>query len=273
MFTKVLKHDFKFSYKVFFAMFAGLVALAAILRISEFLVVEHVILREIVLGIAAMAVIIASYFQILIFFQRNFFGPEGYLMLTLPVKRGKLLASKFLVSMAWFNFMMLLVPVMVLILVPPRGDFWAAIDNDLNGQVIVGYFEILNMLALGLISILFLTVTLANSVFFGKKVHGVIAGVFSAGYHLLFFWLYATINGRFMVYETHEITGMSLVGGEWTMITSGYFPQIGWQYGRIPFEFRGGGFIDIFTLGYVLGFVALTIAIIMYLLKKRIALR
>ncbi|MDR2167582.1 MAG: hypothetical protein LBE35_07020 [Clostridiales bacterium] len=273
MFTKILKYDFKFSAKIFFAMFAGMIVFTGILRLSEFLPgVEGFgadMMRLVILMVGVMAVAIASYLQILLLYQRNFFGPEGYLMLTLPVNRGRLLASKFLVSMVWFNFMMLVVPIMVLIIAPPRGDFWTAISNALSGNFIVNYFQTINLLALALISILFLTVTLANSVFFGKKVHGVVAGIFSAAYHFLFFLAFVSIDSRFAITEVNRIGHPD--GWSYDIIT--HTPQIGLQYGRIPFEFRGGGFIDIFSIGFVAAFVALTVLAIMYLLKKRVALR
>ena len=124
MFTKQLKYDFMFSYKTFFTMFAGIIALSLVVRVADILpdMPEMLsdILRMIVIGAGGTAVAVASYIQILLFYQRSFFGPEGYLTLTLPLSRSRQLASKLITTFVWFIFMVIAVPIMLLILAPPH---------------------------------------------------------------------------------------------------------------------------------------------------------
>jgi len=281
MFIKLIKHDFKFSYKIFFGMFAGLIALMVIMRVTNlspnqgYLPVET--LRGIISLLGIVGVAIASYFQILMFFHRNFFGAEGYLMLTLPLSRGKILASKFIVAQVWFNFMMLLVPIMTVIIAPPMGggSLWDAFIRALSPQLFL-IILYMNLIALVLIAFLFLTVTLANTVIFGKKIHALIAGIFAAVVHFLFFWGISAMVNRF--YETVNMSwthpdGWSSVVGPLIM------PQTGFAYGRLapeswqnPYTF-GIIYIDIWLVGYFLIIAAAAMALTMHLLKKRVALR
>jgi len=278
MFIKQLKYDFTFSAKVFFGMFLGLLGLTIILRLTgmipdpEAYDVGYEMFGMAIIMIGGVIVAVASYFQILTFFKRNFFGPEGYLMLTLPVKRGKLLASKFIVTQVWFNFMLAVVPIMLLIIAPPRGNFWEAVERVVTPQIVDSIVHI-NLVAFVLVSILFLTITLSNTAIFNKKIHGAVAGGISFAYHWLFFWVYNQIPIRFVAERTQ--TYVSPDG--WTATSTGPSFQIGWQYGRIPFSPLDTryheGFIDIWQYGFALAFAAVTIAIIIYLLKKRITLR
>jgi len=279
--TKMLKHDFSFSYKVFFAMFAGVVlvffALDMFLDVPIYAVTQF---RALLMTAGITGVVIASYLQILMFFQRNFFGPEGYLMLTLPISRGKMLFSKILVSFVWFNFMMLLAPILIIIITPPIGDFWAAVGRVLSDPTLYIVILKINLAALALITLLFLTITFANSVVFGKKVHGVVAGVVSAGVHFFFLWLTVQILDR--PYELTQVVRERPWG-----IWHENVPVAGLNNGTFHFErvvqiplYPEGyltsyqqGQIDFLFIGFAVGVCALCIAGILYLLKKRISLR
>jgi len=272
MFTKLLKHDFRFSWKLFFSMFAGLVLLAIIARIIEIIPDEPLmveIFRVIIITAGGIGVLVTSYVQILLFFYRNFFSQEGYLMLTLPVSRGKQLASKIIVSLAWFNFMMLTIPIMLFILAPPTGNTWEAVWGVLTNSSFHVFILEVNFIALVLISFLFLTVTLANSVVFGAKIHSAIAGVISGILHIGFFWVQNLLSNRFREnYVFHHPDG-------WTQMRSNV-PQIGWEYGRLATDnmwetYRT--YVDIWSLGMMTAVAAGAIALTLYLLKKRIALR
>ncbi|MCL2620516.1 MAG: hypothetical protein FWD97_06260 [Defluviitaleaceae bacterium] len=270
MFTKQLKYDFMFSYKTFFTMFIGIIVLSVIVRIVNIMPdlppELNNILQIIVIAAGGTAIAVTSYVQILLFYQRSLFSAEGYLSLTLPISRGRLLASKIITTFAWFVFMLLSIPIMLILLSPPTDNLWSAIANVITGDFVAGIFTYVLVPAIALIAILFLSITLANSVIFNKKIHGIVAGLFAVVTHILFFWGLSRITDRFTELET-------IYGGEglfnWSVTM--YVPQTGLQYGRIPIE--SGGFVDIFTIAYSLGVAGIAIAATMYLLKKRIALR
>jgi len=271
MFLKVLKYDFGFSAKVFFALAFILLGVSVILRftIPIFIEIDNAVMLSSIMSTALALLIvgvgIASITQIFQFFSKNFFGPTGYAMLTLPVARGKLLISKFIVSIAWFNFMMAAVAVSVIIL-------WSTAVQDIHGSGIIsriGVSEILmliniNWLALFFITLLFFCITLANSVIANKKVHGVISGVIGFGYSWLFIW------------STDQITSRSREMQSWNGQWYQEMPLVGLQYGRIVLydpEFGWPVFIDIFQLGIAVAFSAVALIVTYYLLKKRMSLR
>jgi len=282
MFIKQLKYDFLFSAKTFLALFAGMVVLSVVVRLagvmpnSSYFPIEMIRMMLLILGATAIA--IGSYFEILRLYYRNFFGAEGYLMLTLPVSRASLLASKFIVSFVWFCFMMLTLPIIIFVVEPPHNGVLNAIGDVLSNPNFYIMAVEIGTLALALISFLFLTITLANSVVLGKKIHGIAAGIMSAILHVLFFLPWGMLPGRFM--EVQFVEWVSQSGH----ITSFYgrMPLLGLQYGRIPWgswavEYPtfgpNGGYIDIFRMGYALAFAVAATLLIMHLLKKRIALR
>ncbi|MCL2236567.1 MAG: hypothetical protein FWB98_09050 [Defluviitaleaceae bacterium] len=270
MFTKQLKYDFMFSYKTFFTMFAGIIALSLVVRVADILPdmpdMLSDILRMIVIGAGGTAVAVASYVQILMFYQRSFFGAEGYLTLTLPLSRGRQLASKLITTFVWFIFMAIAVPIMIFILAPPTDNLWQAILNTIDGNFVTMLIVNIFLPAIAMISMLFLGITLANSVIFNKKIHGVIAGLATIVLHILFFWGFSSLSNRFMETET-----INFGGDLWSQTI--YTPLVGLQYGRIPFEGWGGGFVDIFAIVYSLAAAAVMVILTLYLLKKRIALR
>jgi len=270
MFTKQLKYDFMFSYKTFFTMFMGIIVLSVVVRIADIMPdlpsMFTDILRVIVVGAGGTAIAITSYIQILLFYQRSLFSAEGYLSLTLPISRTRLLASKIITTFVWFLFMLLAMPIMIILLAPPTDNLWTAIGNLITGDFMASMFSVVFIPAIALITILFLSITLANSVLFNKKIHGVVAGFVAVVMHILFFWGLSRVIGRFTELET-IYAGEGLVN--WSVTT--YVPQIGLQYGRIAIE--SGGFVDIFTMLYSLGVAGLAIFATIYLLKKRIALR
>ncbi|MCL2753540.1 MAG: hypothetical protein FWE44_05280 [Defluviitaleaceae bacterium] len=277
MFTKILKYDFLFTWKVFLAMAGGIIALSIAARLTGLVanndttfygVISTTVFVSIIIVVAVVAVIIASYMQVLLMYARNFFGKEGYLTFTLPVKRSRQYASKVIVSLVWFNFMLLTVPVVVFIL---SGITWEQFTDGVSSILNADFFLILleiNLIGAALISILFLTVTLANTVIANKKIHGIVAGIFAALYHFLFFYIFGLLKGR--SFEWTQVTLEHEFGvATWHRNEA----QIGWEYGRIPFEGWGGGYIDIFSIGFTALFAAVTIIATLYLLKKRVALR
>lgn len=274
MFLKVLKYDFSFSAVVFFTLAAILLGVSVILRFTLpiFLEVDSAVMlsgvMSFALGLLIVGVAIASITQIFQFFYKNFFGPTGYAMLTLPVTKGKLLFSKLLVSIIWFNFMMAVVVLSMVIL-------WSTAASDIRGSGVlslIGPSEIvlmltLNQLALFAVTLLFLCITLAHSIIANKKVHGVISGVLGFGYGWLYVWVTNEVTNR-----GNSSLAMQTLDGRWYQ----EMPLMGLRYGRIAIhtpEFGWPVYIDIFMLGLSVAFSAVAIIATYYLLKKRMSLR
>ncbi len=102
MLNKLLKYEFRDTARtipLFYLVsliFAGLVLLAKLLNIEWFQMTTSIVL--LLLGIA---VSIITFVIIIIRFYKNLYSNEGYLMFTLPVKPGLLLASKSIAAFFW----------------------------------------------------------------------------------------------------------------------------------------------------------------------------
>jgi len=318
MFIKLLKHDFRGSWKVFFAMFAGLAAAIAILALTmtvptfepsrfdtmsmdeltllfgvegtaswrewdewsahfserrglqqEFFTANNVQRTTIAVLVALVA--LASYLLVIRIYNRSFFKAEGHLLLTMPASRLKLVASKVVMTMVWFNFLLILVPFAVYAAVAPTGlnppwpmTAWELFTSLLFSWPMFTMLVYVNVAALVVTSLLFLTITATNSVVFGKKVNVIVAGVLAAFVHFLAAWGVVGLYTRFWV-PLNQWGSMQI-------------PLVGLRYGRIvpgswqP-ELGGIVFIDIWLIGAGLALAAGAIALTVFLLKKRVSLR
>ena len=225
MLYKLLKYDLLYSRSQFFGLGAALVIAAATLRFSlEFL--EHLAILNI--GIAMLATFISGavgFMSIVLIYQnysKNLFGNHGYLMFTLPLKPSIILISKAITSMLWFNFMMAVSVIGLLILVWNPG-MTRFMDMEVFHiiWVTIIYF---NAVAFLLMSIFFFVLTLNRAYFKGIKVHWMASGVIGTIYFIVWVqiidWLFRDVGlGHFGI-GIGAIQGWSYVGnGQWAEFT------------------------------------------------------
>ena len=102
MLGKLLKLDIMFGWKKFAAMAVAVViagfALPYIMSAVAFAVTPLFATLLLIIGVLCVYVCCQ-------YFNRNLFGSEGYLMFTLPVKSGCIVASKLIVTVIWMNVM------------------------------------------------------------------------------------------------------------------------------------------------------------------------
>jgi len=303
MLLKLMKHDFIYSAKLFFALGAIAIALAIILGAGA--IAEHAAHQQQIVAqghqpnisplptgigfniafmmsnILLIPVAMAAIIHIAQFYRKSMFGRVGHLTMTMPVSHGILLASKIIISFTWFIYTIGVAAIMAIIfsvMSPYRP--WGL------GQSIRGIFNA-DMMALGTnvaiiafaaIALLFFCVTLSHSVFKGRRVNGFLAGLFG----LLVAWPYAAaanaISGRFIPSTeriftdsdgiTHTFVSMNepLTGLMYGRIVIGQMAW-GWTDG-VPTDFRDV-YIDIFFIAFTLAAAAIAIAATYYLLKKR----
>lgn len=182
---KMVKHDLTHSARAFFALGAIGIAFAAVLSFSVRglgLVNFHFIILS---NIAFWCLGVACVISIYRFYRSSLFGKAGYLSLTLPVRRGVLLAAKLLVSMAWFVYVLVIVAVIVLIISQPTAaETFALLTNRL---FLVGLLDV-SAIALFVITLLLACTVLANCVFASKRI-GIIGGLAGLAWGGLFFLL------------------------------------------------------------------------------------
>ena len=284
MFIKTLKYDFLFSKAAFLAMAGGLIALTVILRITG-LIENHdsgsdiTGIAGLIFMMALLVVGLAAILQLLQFYYKNFFDDTGYLMLTLPVKRFTLLVSKVVVSIVWFNFMLITAGIVAAIIAYIGPSFMGMLAA-LNRRNIMTVVEI-NIVALFFIMLLFFVVTLAHSTIGRWNVHIFISAAAGFLYTGLFFWLHVTLGRRHREWASAEREWLTTIyneAGEYVgtqvSYSTHYFYQaiVGISVGRIPLGDRGDYF-DIYRWGISLVLCVLAFFVTYYLLKRRVGLR
>jgi len=284
MFIKTIKYDFLFSKTAFLTMAAALIGITAILRITGLIEGDGsggdiTGIAGFIFMVAILVVGLAAIVQILQFYYKNFFSDTGYLMLTLPVKRFTLLVSKVIVSVVWFNFMLLTAGVVSVIIVAVEPNFSRMLDA-ISLRNIMNVVEV-NIVALFFITALFFVVTLAFSNFGRWNIHSIIATGFGLLYAGLFFWLHATLGGRHREWVTVEREWIAPyfnaygeeIGTHIMQGTSSFYQSIvGTNIGRIPIGDLGDYF-DIYRWGISLALCVLAFFATYYLLTRRASLR
>ena len=278
MFFKLLKHDFTFSARAFLVLAVILLGLSAILRFTlpVFTQVDSNELRQLVeltMMLMIVGIGIASITQIFQFFNKNFFSESGYLMLTLPTGRFRLLISKIIVSFVWFNFMLAAAAVSISLMWNTASGLHrsAGVFSGIGAEQIRTFAE-LNTIAFFAITLLFFCMTFARSTFAGRRIHGIVAGVVGFVYGWLYFWIYAMLGRRSMEFVQQEFVHPDGHVSVW----SANMPQAGLVYGRIQiYELNSGLiiYIDIFQIALSLAMGGAAIAATYYLLKRRTSLK
>jgi len=281
MFTKTLKYDFLFSRGKFFGMAVIMILIAIGLRLNEqpgrlhggVGGAESTVLLVVMLSIGVVAI-----FQVMGFFIHNFFEEPGYLMLTLPVKRVTSLASKLVVSMVWFNFMLLAAATSVIIFDSRQMRFtFLNLSRDISFANLVALVEV-NIVAALFILTIFAAIVLARVGF--DRWHGLVAwiiGLMSVGFYFWLFTWIATRHSYDAVIQRENITSH--------YCPYGYYPEVfptlhimhvptsraivGLNVGRIPIG-DYGAFFDIYLYGATLLLAVAVFWVVNLLLKKHI---
>lgn len=107
MLGKLIKHEFKGTYKIFGLVFGALIAVAVLARLTFVIPVDNELFKivsrllELAFVLLVIGVSVAGIVVMLIRFERTMLKDEGYLTHTLPVKKWELLISKLITYCVW----------------------------------------------------------------------------------------------------------------------------------------------------------------------------
>lgn len=107
MLGKIIKHEFKATYKGYFLLFASLLALTLMTKITEQVPLDNTVwnILMVLLAAAYMIVLVFVVFAAMILAVQRFYKTmvkdEGYLTHTIPVKKSSLILGKFIVALIW----------------------------------------------------------------------------------------------------------------------------------------------------------------------------
>lgn len=164
MLGKLIKHEFKETYKTFLMLYVAILFLSVVnLGLNEFgddttglmMIVEVLFMIAFILCAFFLSTI--SLVLIVIRFYKNLLGDEGYLMHTLPVKKSSLIISKWIVAGVWTVCSIIMVILSIFILVGrevPWGDMF-----DFIGKVYSGYDGMITLTIVGFLCIMISVMT------------------------------------------------------------------------------------------------------------------
>jgi hypothetical protein len=290
MLFKLMKHDFRYSAKLFFALGAIAIALAAILGAAQNVQMSvhnlqiypgwetgfffPLMTMPMFSNLLIFPVGVAAIIHIAQFYRKSMFGKVGHLSMTAPVSRGALLASKITVSFVWFLYVIAVGLAMVIIfsfLSPSRPSSLGWIIGSVFNADIAALVINVSVIAFAAIALLFFCITLSHSVFAGVRLHGIITGVIGLVYTWLYTWAAVGLTSRFMQVTHHSPA--------WMMST----PLTGLRYGRIVIDRMVLNlnneitvfnyiYIDIFFIAFTLAATAIAIFATRALLENRVSL-
>ena len=169
MLLKLLKYDFLYSKNTFF----GIIILSFVFALYAGIQVdlpEQFLFAALIIGIIfSLLFTAAAIFSVVTLsnnFNKNLLSEHGYLMLTLPVKKEFLVMSKYIISVFWFNVMLVVAVICLLIIAAMHGEDVLAVVREIGDFIDIDFFLIyihINLYATSFISLVFFVLALARS--------------------------------------------------------------------------------------------------------------
>jgi len=271
MLFKQIKYDLLYSRRAFILLGAYLLLVPVIIRIWLFATgLAHDERLAFLLLISAGLVGGVIIVQMHKFFYEGLFGSFGYLSLTLPISRGRLMLSKLLTIGIWIHFIgaiatmvLLSYQTMEIILMVGVLETAAIVLSAYVHSLFVAFF---------VVSIFFLSTVLAHSSFGKLYVPGIInvvaMGSLIVGYIVAVARLVSRQFGDVTVVRYHSVvqhTGDTLLVPRYSTVSR---PIINLSVGRLPLP---GTYIDLYIVALSLVAGALALFAAYRLLKNRIS--
>jgi hypothetical protein len=169
MLGKVLGYDLKFGKNSYLLMAGALLLFGLFNMIFRFDFLLNMGL-SVILSFATVIIFVACVILVFQNFNKTIFGAEGYLTLTLPVKRRNVLLSKLITTVVWFNVMLIAVFLTLMmisgeelnIIIIESFDFFFAVN-------LFATWLFINVIIINAAMFLYMTLTLSNISFAGKR--------------------------------------------------------------------------------------------------------
>lgn len=273
MLSKLLKHEFRDTARIipFFYLIvlilSGLVFSSRQLEISWFRATFSVLL--ILFGIAT---VIITFALVVMRFYRNLYSNEGYLMFTLPVKPGLLLASKLITAYIWVIVSYLIAFGSICISLYGLGvsksdmqEIFAQIREYGLQKVIYAIIPIFLLVTLYLLSQIFFSITFANRPFLHNFGIGGAFLVFIATYAVL-----EIVQALFTIFVPFSVVVDLVNNVNVTVANKNMFNFIVENVrGSIPTDFviGLGGYIFVAVMTFVLLFMTID------MMKRKVSIK
>jgi hypothetical protein len=172
-------YDIKFGKNSYLLMAGAMLLFGLFNLIFKFDFMRHMGM-QVIMSIGIVVIGVACVMLIFQNFNKTIFGPEGYLTLTLPVKRRSVLLSKLVTTIVWFNVMLAAFFVTMLMISGEEMGLFFVSSFDLFFVLnVLTVWIALNIVIINAVLYLYMGLTLSNISVAGRK-FGWIFGAVSA---------------------------------------------------------------------------------------------
>ena len=265
---RILKHDFKSTYKEFLAMFAGLIGLSILMGIVLLIDVKNIFSVMIMVTLfvfyyfAFAAIGIMWIICVIQSFNNKFFTKEGYLTFTTPISIDSLIISKLIVNFIWFLLTVVayIISFLILFFAATRGQLFREMF-DFIIQIVQSCFNYPVVFITSIVKVIIYVVSLMLTLFFTLSILN--SGKVRKGRVLLTLLIYGSIlsiSSLIISIIAIPTVGLAITENSHCAITAGFGWTMPYMGITIPFEnsYSMGvvyfNFVYVFLqIGYIVG--------------------
>lgn len=265
---RILKHDFKSTYKEFLAMFAGLIGLSILMVIVLLIDVKNIFSVMIMVTLfvfyyfAFVAIGIMWIICVIQSFNKKFFTKEGYLTFTTPISIDSLILSKLIVNFIWFLLTVVayIISFLILFFAATRGQLFREMF-DFIIQIVQSCFNYPVVFITSIVKVIIYVVSLMLTLFFTLSILN--SGKVRKGRVLLTLLIYGSIlsvSSLIISIISIPTVGLAITENSHCAITAGFGWTMPYMGITIPFEnsYSMGvvyfNFVYVFLqIGYIVG--------------------
>lgn len=265
---RILKHDFKSTYKEFLAMFAGLIGLSILMGIVLLIDVKNIFSVMIMVTLfvfyyfAFAAIGIMWIICVIQSFNKKFFTKEGYLTFTTPISIDSLIISKLIVNFIWFLLTVVayIISFLILFFAATRGELFREMF-DFIIQIVQSCFNYPVVFITSIVKVIIYVVSLMLTLFFTLSILN--SGKVRKGRVLLTLLIYGSIlsiSSLIISIIAIPTVGLAITENSHCAITAGFGWTMPYMGITIPFEnsYSMGvvyfNFVYVFLqIGYIVG--------------------
>ncbi len=265
---RILKHDFKSTYKEFLAMFAGLIGLSILMGIVLLIDVKNIFSVMIMVTLfvfyyfAFVAIGIMWIICVIQSFNKKFFTKEGYLTFTTPISIDSLILSKLIVNFIWFLLTVVayIISFLILFFAATRGQLFREMF-DFIIQIVQSCFNYPVVFITSIVKVIIYVVSLMLTLFFTLSILN--SGKVRKGRVLLTLLIYGSIlsvSSLIISIISIPTVGLAITENSHCAITAGFGWTMPYMGITIPFEnsYSMGvvyfNFVYVFLqIGYIVG--------------------
>ncbi|MCM1514692.1 MAG: hypothetical protein NC090_06850 [Anaeroplasma bactoclasticum] len=273
---RILKHDFKSTYKEFVAMFVGLIVLSMLMGIVMLIDVRNTFSIMIMTTLfvfyyfAFIAIGIMWIICVIQSFNKKFFTKEGYLTFTTPISIDSLIISKLIVNFIWFLLTVVayIISFLILFFAATRGQLFREMFDAII-QMVQLCFDYPVVFITSIVKVIIYVVSLMITLFFTLSILN--SGKVRKGRVLLTLLIYGSvlsISSLIISIIAIPTVGLAITENSHCAIATGF----GWTmpYIGITVPFNGSYSMGVVYFNFVHVLLQIGYIVGMYFLSRKL---